>query len=106
MQISSMIYALCPILSMGKMIRLGFSFYSEDAGNMYAIAPNGVSKFRVDLSDDDIIRIPHGIRSGTESAPVPPLPAAATNAVLPVHVRRTAGALNAEMLLRSSATAA
>jgi len=35
---------ICPILSMGEMIRLGFSFYFEDAGNMYAIAPNGVSK--------------------------------------------------------------
>jgi len=87
---------ICPILSMGKTIRLGFGFYFEDAGNMYAIAPNGVSKFRIDLSDEDIIRILHDVRGGTASTPVPSLPAATTNAV--VHVRRTAEALNAEML--------
>ena len=89
---------VCPILSMGKLIRLRWKFYFESPDNMYAIAPDGGAKARIELGDDDIIRMPHEIRTGSDSNPLPRLPAALTISNPMLHVNRTMKALNAELL--------
>jgi hypothetical protein len=83
-----------PILSMGKMIRLGWKFYFEGASNCYAVAPDGLSKFMVELGDDDVIRLPHDVRDGAKALPIPATPA--TSNVL--AVRRTIEQMNAGIL--------
>ena len=83
-----------PILSMGKMIRLGWKFYFEGTSNCYAVAPDGLSKFMVELGDDDVIRLPHDVRDGAKALPIPATPA--TSNVL--AVRRTVEQMNAGIL--------
>ena len=65
-----------PILSMGKMIRLDWTFPFEGVSNCYAVAPDGLGKFLVDLCDDDVIRLPHNIRAGANAVALPHTPAA------------------------------
>ncbi len=55
------------------------------------ITPGGANKVRVELGDDDIVRLPNEIRSGHNSKPLPKLNS--INAL-----RRTAGAANATFL--------
>ena len=55
------------------------------------ITPGGANKVRVELGDDDIVRLPNEIRSGHNSKPLPKLNS--INAL-----RRTAGAANAAFL--------
>jgi hypothetical protein len=83
-----------PILSMGKMIRLNWTFHFESASNCYAVAPDGLSKFLVDLCDDDVIRLPHDIRGGARAVPLPHTPA--TSNVF--AVRRTVEEMNSCIL--------
>ena len=59
------------ILSLGKLIRANWSFYVESADNLVAVTPDKRSRFRVELGDDDILRLPHEMRSGRQSAPLP-----------------------------------
>lgn len=69
-----------PILSLGKLLRQGWDFHFSDNGReCYALSPGGDLKFLVDLGSDDILRFPHGMRTGGDRAPLPSL---ANNAVL------------------------
>ena len=64
------------ILCMGKMVKLGWHFQFGDYGNiMEATQPGGAHTFKVDLGSDDILRLPHNIRQGQDSAPLPVIPA-------------------------------
>jgi hypothetical protein len=79
------------IFSMGKLIRLGYKFYFEDETDLIMITPGGANKVKVELGDDDIVRLPNEIRTGHNSKPLPKLNS--INAL-----RRTAGAANAAFL--------
>ena len=59
------------ILSLGKLVPANWSFYFESADNLVAVTPDKQSRFRVELGDDDILRLPHEMRSGRQSAPLP-----------------------------------
>ena len=85
------------VLSMGKLIREHWKFYFEGPEECYAVHPSGQFKFKVDLSDDDLLRLPHGIRTGKNSVPVH-RSSLVTSKQCSLHVKRTAEALNAEML--------
>ena len=59
-----------PILSMGRMLRDGFSFYlggSGDTLDLYAVVPGGAYTIKIELGQDDILKIPHEIRVGEDS---------------------------------------
>ena len=59
------------ILSLGKLVWADWSFYFESADNLVAVTHDKQSRFRVELGDDDILRLPHEMRSGRQSAPLP-----------------------------------
>ena len=59
------------ILSLGKLVPANWSFYFESADNLVAVTPDKQSRFRVELGDDDILRFPHELCSGMQSAPLP-----------------------------------
>ena len=91
------------MLSMGKLIREDWKFYFEGPDDCYAVHPSGQFKFKVDLADDDLLRLPHGIRTGKSSVPVSKCglvettaPAMSEGSVL--HVKRTTEALNGAAL--------
>ena len=46
------------ILSLGKLVRSGWSFYFESSDELVAVTPDKQSRFRVGLGDDDILRLP------------------------------------------------
>lgn len=71
-----------PVLSLGKLLRDGYSFTFDDPEHLYAYAPGGAHKFLVELGRDDILRLPHEIRTGSSSRPLPPT----TKPVVPVPV--------------------
>ena len=62
-----------PILSLGKMVRGGFEFHFDSVEKMYAITPDKQTRFRVELGDDDIVRLPHEMRQGSSAVPIPRL---------------------------------
>ena len=64
------------LLSMGKLMRMGWEFHFTDSGcNCWAAVPGAQIKVAVELGDDDIVRLPHSIcmRSGKSAQPVPVL---------------------------------
>ena len=61
------------ILSLGKLLRKGFSFQLIDSKNCYATTPGGSHKIQLRLGLDDILRMPHGIRQGTAANRMPVL---------------------------------
>ena len=63
-----------PVLSMGKMLLDGYKFIFESPTDLWAYAPGGAHKYRVDLGDDAILRLPHEIRTGKQSRPLPSVP--------------------------------
>ena len=64
------------ILCMGKLVRLGWQFHFSGYGDtMEAVEPGGAHTFKVDLGSDEILRLPHGIRTGKDAAPLPIIPA-------------------------------
>ena len=65
-----------PILSMGKLLRKGFKFYFESPEDLVCMLPGGHTSVAIELGGDDILRIPHAVRKGTASAPIPVSPAA------------------------------
>lgn len=65
-----------PVLSMGKLIRKKWKFVFDGPDQLWAYAPGGAHKYLVELGDDDIIRLPHDIRTGVQSCPLPVIPAA------------------------------
>jgi hypothetical protein len=72
-----------PILSMGKLIRDGFDFFLGDKGKeMYLTDPTGTYTVRLELGMDDIVRLPHMVRTGKHQASLPSTPAAAVHRVL------------------------
>jgi hypothetical protein len=79
------------IFSIGKLIRLGYKFYFEDETDLIMITSGGANKARVELGDDDIVRLPNEIRRGHNSKTLPKLNI--VNAL-----RRIAGAANAAFL--------
>lgn len=61
-----------PILPMGKLIRKGFDFFLGDYGrDMYASAPGGAYTVKLNLGIDDVVRIPHSLRTGKHKARLP-----------------------------------
>ena len=64
----------CPILSMGKLVKRGWKILLEGPNESMAVAPDGQHRFKVELGDDDIFRLPHKIREGSNAAPLPPIP--------------------------------
>ena len=53
-----------PILSLGKLLRKGVDFHFTDEGKCcVAIAPSGNMQFKVELGDDDVLRLPHNIQT-------------------------------------------
>ena len=52
-----------PILSLGKLLRLGCEFHlSEHGTDCFMLTPGGASKVLVELSEDDIVRLSHTTR--------------------------------------------
>ena len=57
---------------MGKLIRKGFDFFLGDYGrDMYASAPGGAYTVKLNLGIDDVVRIPHSLRTGKHKARLP-----------------------------------
>jgi hypothetical protein len=62
------------ILSLGKLLRSGFEFHFTDGGKQcYGVAPGGF-RVKVQLGNDDILRMHHRIRNGNDAAPLPKFP--------------------------------
>ena len=61
------------ILSLGKLLRCGFSFQMIDADNCWAVSPGGANRIKLQLGRDDILRMPHSIRSGSNANRIPVL---------------------------------
>ena len=59
------------ILSLGKVLRKGYSFHLLDGKNCYATTPGGGHRIQLQLGLDDILRMPHGVRTGTAANRVP-----------------------------------
>ena len=95
---------VCPILSMGKMLRIGYSFELSDPKEMWAVSPDGQHRFRIELGDDDILRLPHDLRTGKDARPLPRQSGVLTNKDFkvgtpePVLVARKPKDTNAETL--------
>ena len=80
------------ILSVGKLLRKGYKFYFENADDLMMVTPGGAHKVKVELSEDDIIRLPNQVRTGDSIRPLPKLSEG-------VHaLKRTAGAATAQFL--------
>ena len=61
-----------PILSLGKLLRLGWSFvFSEQGKDCYAKSPGGTHKVTVTLGTDDILYLPHQMREGKDKDKLP-----------------------------------
>ena len=90
------------ILSLGKLVRSGWSFYFESADKLVAVTPDKQSPFRVEFGDDDILRLPHELRSVKQAAPLPAILQQDINRlsaqVLHDHAKRVPEALNALLL--------
>ena len=90
------------ILSLGKLVRAGWSFYFESADKLVAVTPVKQSRFRVELGDDDILRLSHELRSGKQATPLPDILQHAINRLQPhtqvLHAKRVPDALNALLL--------
>ena len=59
----------CTLISMGKLIKQGWKFTFELA-ELIGWTPSG-HKVQCTLGDDNVIRIPHGVRTGDEAAELP-----------------------------------
>ena len=94
--------AALDILSLGKLVRAGWSFYFESADKLVAVTPDKQSRFRVELGDDDIRRLPHELRSGKQAAHLPAILQQDINRLQQqaqvLHAKRVPEALNALLL--------
>ena len=55
------------ILSLGKLLHCGFDFHLNDRGRRcYAVTPGGAHKLKVSLAVDDILRLRHSLRTGSD----------------------------------------
>ncbi len=89
------------LLSMGKLIRNKFSFYLESEDNLYLMSPTKQQKFKMELGDDDILRLPHELRTGKASMPLPKTAAVLQTSTaddVVLHARRVPEAQNALLL--------
>ena len=61
-----------PILSLGKLLRLGYEFHlSEHGKDCFMLTPGGASKVLIELGEDDIVRLPHTTREGKDAERLP-----------------------------------
>jgi hypothetical protein len=59
------------ILSLGKLLRGGYNFHLSNRGkDCYIETPGGAHKLKIHLGHDDILRIKHSVRTGTDSVPI------------------------------------
>jgi hypothetical protein len=88
------------ILSLGKLVRSGWSFYFESSDKLVAVTPDKQSRFRVELGDDDTLRLPHEMRSGKQAAPLPAILQQDINRLSAqvLHAKRVPEGLNATLL--------
>ena len=70
------------ILSLGTMIRAGWSFHFESTTNMIALPPDKQSRFAVELGKDDVVRLPHKPRTGGKASPLPEISIGASAPVM------------------------
>lgn len=73
-----------PVLSMGKLLRKGWKFYFDGPDVLIAQPPDNQLTCTVDLGMDDILHLPHLLRSGKAAVPLPQ-----SAASLCMHVKRT-----------------
>ena len=72
---------LSQILSLGKLLRSGWTFHLGDKGkDCYGTTPGGAHRVNIQLGVDDILRINHELRTGHAAKMLPSQPAA-VNAV-------------------------
>ena len=70
------------ILSLGKLLRKVYDFYFTDFGkSCYAFSPGGAHKINASLGSDDLLRLEHAVREGTDSVPLRRLPDMPVNAL-------------------------
>ena len=70
------------LLSLGKLLRAGYEFhFSEQGRECYMLTPGSAHKVLVELGVDDILRLPHTVRTGPDSEPLPVLPSSQVLAV-------------------------
>jgi len=85
-----------PILSLGKLLRAGYSFHFSDKGaDCYSVSPCGSYKIPVVLGIDDLLHLPHFVRDGSDKEALPSPPAAMHSANI---VRRTVSAVTSNYL--------
>ena len=61
-----------PIMSLGKLLRAGWTFhFADNGGDCHAITPDGATKVQVELGTDDILRLPHKLRTGDDADQLP-----------------------------------
>ena len=83
------------ILSLGKLLRHGYEFYFTNYGkDCYGYTPGRSAKLRVELGLDDILRLPHKLREGVDSIPLP----TTNDSASVMAVRRTLSELDAHFL--------
>ena len=79
------------IMSLGKLLRLGWEFHFTMLGkDCHAVSPDGYTKVKVELGRDDILRLPHTIRHGADAAMLPDLPGHGNKGSLPLPAKQRA----------------
>jgi hypothetical protein len=89
---------ITPILSLGKMLRMNYKFHFEGPDSLIAIPPDSDARLRVELGDDDILRLPHTIRKGKAATPLPVHTVAQRSGTAVMAVHRTPLQLNSAVL--------
>ena len=83
------------IISIGKLLRQGYEFHFTDHGkDCYGYTPGSSAKLRVELGLENIFRLPHKIREGVDSIPLP----ATNDSASIMAVRRSLSELDAHCL--------
>ena len=93
---------LSQILSLGKLLRSGWTFHLGDKGkDCYGTTPGGAHRVNIQLGVDDILRINHELRTGHAAKMLPSQPAA-VNAVRRSATDATASFLHETFFHRSA----
>ena len=80
---------------MGKLLRQGFEFHFTNHGkDCYGYTPGRSAKLRVELGLDGMLRLPHKLREGVDSIPLP----TTNDSASVIAVRRTLSDLDAHFL--------
>ena len=87
------------ILCMGKLLRLHWDFHFTDGGaECIAVSPCRGFTVRIQLGSDDILRMPHGIRTGKDSVPLPNAPLGQVEQAAVLALKRSASDAGHELL--------